>query len=86
MMMVVTVTIFMVCALKIQTVFERLSVYDDDYPFSRDRVAIVKMLAVIGLLSFNLVLVGRFTGFSLLVAASTLASLHVLSGPRLRTF
>lgn len=85
-MMVVTVTIFVVCALKIQTVFERLFVYDQDYPFSRDQLAIVKMLAVIGLLSFNLVLVGRFTGFSLLVAASTLASLHVLSGPRLRTF
>ena len=85
-MMVVTVTIFIVCALKIQTVFERLSVYDHDYPFSRDQRAILKMLAVVGLLSFNLVLVGRFTGFSLLVAASALASLHVLSGPRLRTF
>ncbi|MGB7243920.1 MAG: hypothetical protein WBC93_17765 [Sulfitobacter sp.] len=85
-MMVVTVTIFVVCALKIQTVFERLSVYDQGYPFSRDQLAIVKMLAIIGLLSFNLVLVGRFTGFSLLVAVSTLASLHVLSGPRLRTF
>lgn len=86
MMMAVTVTIFVVCALKIRSVFERLSVYDDDYPFSRDQLAIAKMLAVIGLLSFNLVLVGRFTGFSLLVAASALASLHVLSGPRLRTF
>ena len=84
-MMVVTVTIFVVCALKIRTVFERLSVYDHDYPFSRDQLAIGKMLAVIGLLSFNLVLVGRFTGFSLLVAASILASLHVLSGPKLRT-
>lgn len=86
MMMAVTVTIFIVCALKIQSVFERLSVYDHDYPFSRDQLAILKMLAVIGLLSFNLLLVGRFTGFSLLVAASTLASVHVLSGPRLRTF
>ena len=85
-MLVVTVTIFVVCALKIRTVFERLSVYDQDYPFSRDQLAFVQMLAVIGLLSFNLVLVGRFTGFSFLVAASTLASLHVLSGPRLRTF
>ena len=85
-MLVVTVTIFVVCALVIQTVFERLSVYDQDYPFSLDQHAIVKMLAVIGLLSFNLVLVGRFTGFSLLLAASTLASLHVLSGPKLRTF
>ena len=84
-MMVVTVTVFIVCAQKIQTVFERLSVYDRDYPFSRDQLAIAKMLAVVGLLSFNLILVGRFTGFSLLVAASALASLHVLAGPRLRT-
>lgn len=85
-MMAVTVTIFVVCALKIKIVFERLSVYDQNHPFSCDKLAFVKMLAVMGLLSFNLVLVGRFTGFSLLVAASTLASLHVLSGPRLRTF
>ena len=84
-MMVVTVTIFVVCTLKIVTVFERLSVCDRDSPFSRDQLAIGKMLAVIGLLSFNLVLVGRFTGFSLLFAASILASLHVLSGPKLRT-
>ena len=85
-MMVVTVTICIVCALKMQTVFERLSVYDHDYPFSRDQLAIIKMLALIGLLSLNLVLVGRFVGFSLLLAASVLASVHVLSGPKLRTF
>lgn len=86
MMMVVTVTIFIVCALRIQSVFERLSVYGQGYPFARDQRAIAKMLSVLALLSLNLMLVGRFTGFSLLLAFSILASLHALSGPRLRTY
>ncbi|MEP4035575.1 hypothetical protein [Pseudophaeobacter sp.] len=85
-MMAVTVTVSIACALKVQTVFERLSVYDCDYPFARDQWAIFKMSLVIASLSLTLMLVGRFTGFSLILAASILASLHVLSGPRLRTF
>lgn len=86
MMMVVTVTIFIVCALRIQSVFERVSVYDQNYPIARDQRALAKMLMVLALLSLNLMLVGRFTGFSFFLAFSILASLHVLSGPRLRTY
>ena len=86
MMMVVTVTVFVVTVMKIRGIFARLSLYDSDYPFTRDRQAITSMFLVIALLSVNLVLVGRITGFSLMLAASSLATLYVLLGPKLRTF
>ena len=86
MMMVVTVTIFIVCVMKMRSTFNRLALYDSDYPFTRDKLAIASMFLVIILLSANLVLVGRVNGFSLVLAASALASVYVLAGPKLRTF
>lgn len=85
-MMVVTVTIFIVCLVKIRVIFDRLSLYDGEYTFAHDQKAVIKMLLIITLLSLNLVLIGRFTGFSLLLAVSAMASMHVLSGPKLRIF
>lgn len=86
MMMVITVTIFIVCVLKMSSIFNRLALYDSDYPFTRDKPAITSMFLVIILLSVNLVLVGRFNGFSLVLAASAVASVYVLAGPKLQTF
>lgn len=86
MMMVVTVTIFVVCVMKINGIFTRLALYDNDYPFARDKPAITSMFLVIVLLSVNLVLVGRLNGFSFVLAASAVASVYVLAGPKLRTF
>ncbi|WP_306116248.1 RcgA family putative transporter [Roseovarius sp. MMSF_3305] len=85
MMMAVTVTIFIVCVMKMNGIFTRLALYDNDYPFSRDKIAITSMFLVILLLSVNLVLVGRLPGFSLMLAASAIASAYVLAGPKLRT-
>jgi hypothetical protein len=85
-MVVVTVTIFIFTIMKVQSVFERLSIYGPEYTIVRDGREVVKMFLVIALLSMNLILVGRFDGFSLLLVVSTLASMHVLSGPKLRTF
>ena len=85
-MVVVTVTVFIFSVLKIQNGFERLAIYKGAYSFARDGREVVRMLLVIGLLSVNLVLVGRFDGFSLLLALSVIASTRVLSGPKLRTF
>lgn len=86
MMMVVTVTIFIVCVMKIRSIFGRLALYDSDYPFNCDKRAITSMFLVIILLSVNLVLVGRFNGFSVMLAVSGLATVFVLAGPKLRTF
>lgn len=86
MMMVVTVTIFIVCVMKMRSIFDRLALYDSDYPFTRDKRAITSMFLVIILLSVNLALVGRISGFSVMLAASALATVYVLAGPRLRTF
>jgi len=85
-MVVVTVTIFIFTIMKVQSVFERLSIYGPEYSIVRGGREVVKMFLVIALLSMNLMLVGRFDGFSLLLVVSTLASMHVLSGPKLRTF
>lgn len=85
-MVVVTVTVFVFSVQKIQNGFERLAIYKGAYSFARDGREVVRMLLVIGLLSVNLVLVGRFDGFSLLLALSFIASTRVLSGPKLRTF
>lgn len=85
MMMAVSVTIFIVCIIKMRSVFNRLELYDSDYPFTRDKPALTRMCLVILLLSLNLVLVGRLNGFSLMLAASALASVYVLAGPKLRT-
>ena len=85
-MMVVSVTIFVVCVTKMRSIFIRLELYDSDYPFTRDQPAITSMFLVIILLSVSLVLVGRLNGFSLMLGASALASVYVLAGPKLRTF
>ncbi|WP_299985899.1 RcgA family putative transporter [uncultured Ruegeria sp.] len=86
MMMAVTVSVFIFGVLRIRRSFERLSVYGRDQHSTRDYLALFEMLGVIALLSTSLVLVGRFTGFSIIVGISAIASLHVLSGPKLRTF
>lgn len=86
MMMVVSVMIFIVCVMKMRSIFDRLALYDSDYPFTRDKRAITSMFLVIVLLSVNLVLVGRINGFSVVLAASALATVYVLAGPKLRTF
>ncbi|MEO1016922.1 MAG: hypothetical protein AAFY56_04435 [Pseudomonadota bacterium] len=85
MMMVVSVTIFIVCIIKMRSIFNRLELYDSDYPFARDRQTLTSMFLVILLLSLTLVSVGRLSGFSLVLAASALASVYVLAGPKLRT-
>lgn len=85
-MMVVTVTVFVVCIRRVHGIIERLSLYDADYPFARDQWAMIKMVLVITLLALNLTLICRLNGFSIVLAVSTLATLHVLSGPRLRIF
>ena len=85
-MVVVTATIFVFSVMKVQNIFQRLSIYGEDLSFARDGREVVRMLFVIGLLSVNLVLVGRFDGFSLLLALSIIASTRVLSGPKLQTF
>jgi hypothetical protein len=86
MMMAVTVSVFIFGVLRIRRSFERLSVYGRDQHSTRDYLVLFEMLGVIALLSTSLVLVGRFTGFSIIVGISAIASLHVLSGPKLRTF
>lgn len=86
MMMVVSVTIFIVCVIKMRSIFNRLELYDSDYHFTRDKPTLTSMFLVIILLSVNLVLVGRLNGFSLVLAASAVASVYVLAGPKLRTF
>ena len=86
MMMVVTVMIFIVCVMKMRSIFDTLALYDSDYPFTRDKRAITSMFLVIILLSVNLVLVGRINGFSVMLAASALATVYVLAGPKLRTY
>lgn len=84
MMVAVTATIFVVCALRVHNIFEGVSVYESDYPFTENRNAIVKMLAVIGMLFINLILIGRFSGFSVLLIMCVAASFYVMSGPKLR--
>ena len=85
-MVVVTVTVFIFSVMKVQNIFQRLSIYGTKFSFARDGREVIRMLLVIGLLSVNLVLIGRFDGFSLLLALSVLASMRVLSGPKLQTF
>ncbi len=86
MMMVVSVTIFFVCALKMNRIFKKMALNDSDHLFTRDKLVITSMFMLIILLSVNLVLVGRINGFSLVLAASAVASVYVLAGPKLRTF
>ncbi|WP_162946880.1 RcgA family putative transporter [Ruegeria sp. EL01] len=86
MMMAVTVSVFIFGVLRIRSSFERLAVYNRIQQSKRDYLALSEMLGVIALLSISLVLVGRFTGFSIVVGISAIASLHVLSGPKLRTY
>ena len=84
MMMVVAVTIFVVSIKKIRSIFVRSALHDSSYLLAQDKPAIAKMILVVALLSIDLVFVGRFSGFSLLLAVSTLTTVHVMSGPRLK--
>lgn len=85
-MVVVAVTIFVVTIQKIWSIFDKLAFYEDNLFFKQDRSILMKMSFVILIMSFNLTLLGRFDGFSLVLALSILASLNVLSGPKLRNF
>lgn len=85
-MMVVTVVVFIACAMKMRGIFDKLNENDNPHPFGRNEQAVTSMFLVMGLLSLNLVLVGRFTGFSVLLGMSVLATMYVLAGPKLRTF
>ncbi len=85
MMMIVTVTVFIYGIVKVQGAFDRLSVYGKQELSTRERLAIFEMIEVIALLSLSLVLAGRFTGFLIVLGISAIASLFVLSGPKLRT-
>lgn len=82
-MMAVTVATFGFCVLKVQETFARLPLDDDKDRARPDRNLILRMGAVIILLSTNLLLIGRFEGFSLLIALSVLVSFHAITGPRL---
>ncbi len=84
-MMAVTVSVFILGAMKIRGTLDRLSAYDQKQQSKQDFITFLGMLAVVTLLALNLVLIGRFTGFSIVVGISAIASLHVLSGPKLRS-
>ena len=82
-MMAVTVATFGFCVAKVHETFARLPFDDDKDRSWPDRDLIVRMSAVIIILSANLLLVGRFEGFSLLVALSVIATFYVVRGPSL---
>ncbi|MEO0697944.1 MAG: hypothetical protein AAFY84_17830 [Pseudomonadota bacterium] len=86
MMMVVTAAIFMACVMKMRSIVEKLALYDSSYRSTRDKRVMTCMFLVVALLSLNLVLVGRFTGFSLTLATCVIASVFVLAGPKLQTY
>ena len=81
--MAVTVATFGFCVAKVHETFARLPFDDDKDRSGQDRDLIVRMSAVIIILSANLLLVGRFEGFSLLVALSVIATFYVVRGPSL---
>lgn len=85
MMMIVSVTIFIVCIMKMRSNFNRLALYDSDYPFMHDKPTVTSMFLVITLLTLSLLSVGRLNGFSIVLAMSALASVYVFAGPKLRT-
>lgn len=82
-MMAVTVATFGFCVVKVHETFARLPFDDDKDRSVPDRDLIVRMSAVIVMLSANLLLVGRFEGFSLLVALNVIATFYVVRGPSL---
>jgi hypothetical protein len=82
-MMAVTVATFGFCVAKVHETFARLPFDNDKGHSGPDRNFIVRMSAVIVMLSANLLLIGRFEGFSLLVALSALATFYVVRGPSL---
>ena len=82
-MMAVTVATFGFCVVKVHETIARLPPDDDNDRSERDRNPIFSMSAVITILSANLLLVGRFEGFSILVALSVLATFYAVSGPTL---
>ena len=82
-MMAVTVATFGFCVVKVHETFARLPLDDDKDCFGADGNFIIRMSAVVVMLSVNLLLVGRFEGFSLFVALSALATFYVARGPNL---
>lgn len=79
----VTVATFGFCVAKVHEVFAGSPLGDDQDRARSDRKLIMGMGAVIIVLSANLLLVGRFEGFSLLVALSGIATFYVVRGPSL---
>ncbi|MEM6410633.1 MAG: hypothetical protein AAF683_03760 [Pseudomonadota bacterium] len=84
-MMAVTVVVFVLCIGKMSAILNRLVVEDSLGSFDEDKSAVVTMFLIIGLLSANLILIGRFTGFSIMLALGALATAYALAGPKLRT-
>lgn len=81
-MMVVTVATFGFCVAKVRGILAKLPQDTGKDRFEQDRYSIAGMSTVIALLSANLLLVGRFEGFSLLLALSAIASIHVINGSK----
>ncbi|MGB7241668.1 MAG: hypothetical protein WBC93_06245, partial [Sulfitobacter sp.] len=79
----VTVATFGFCVAKVHEVFAGSPLGDDQDRARSDRKLIMGMGAVIIVLSANLLLIGRFEGFSLLVALSGIATFYVVRGPSL---
>ena len=79
----VTVATFGFCVVKVHEVFAGSPLGDDQDRARSDRKLIMGMGAVIIVLSANLLLIGRFEGFSLLVALSGIATFYVVRGPSL---
>ena len=77
-------TVFLVTVVKIHGVLARLDCSSVTCPIARSKKTIILMVLVIALLATNLVFTGRFHGFSLVLVASSLATLSVLVGPKLR--
>lgn len=72
--------IFSACFLQINAVLKRSPISAVTYGIETEQW---KMIAVVLLLSVNLVLIGVFTGFSLLLAASLLVAFYSLYNPKL---
>ena len=83
-MMVVVVAVFGLCVSKICLPSWASPQLGVQVQSATDSYALVKMGFVIFLLSVNLLLVGQFVGFSLLVVLSVAASVYILCSPKLK--
>jgi hypothetical protein len=82
-MMAVTVATFVFCVVKISEIFARLPLEEEKGRSKRDRNLIAMMSGLIAILCANLLLVGRFEGFSILLMVSVVASIYAVSESKL---